>query len=103
MERWQVPRGARESRTVPIVDGGGNPIACAGTELLSCVVWAGADRSPILTTTPAFLAAALGTTTVAFTGAQTAALAPAKYRFDCTVTGDDGEPDVYYEAILEIA
>jgi hypothetical protein len=78
---WEATQGVSQSFTIQVRDGAGNPILgqYAGTELLACVVWAGADQSAAANLTPTWVSGPLGTVKVLLSGAVTATVLAGLY------------------------
>jgi hypothetical protein len=101
MEIWPLTQGTLYQRTIAVANSAG-PIAYAGTEPLSFLVWGGQDQAPALTLTPAWLTAASGTVNVTFTADQVASLAVGVYRTLLQLTDGLGVRNAY-EGAIEVA
>jgi hypothetical protein len=93
MKRLVVSQGIALARVGTARDGAGAAMVgfYTGTEPLAGVVWAGDDRAPLLSWTPAWADAPGGTYYIALTPAQTAALEVGTYSLSVRLADGSGE------------
>jgi hypothetical protein len=101
MQRIKVSQGIAVDRDGVVKDGNGRAITgtYTGSEILAGVVWAGDDRAPLLTFTPTWTDAALGTYSFQLSAAQTASLDVGTYTVSIKLADGSGE---VLRAVLEV-
>src|SRR3954471_9080190 len=94
---FSASRGASRALVAQAVDPQGLPATgFAGTEALATVVWPGGDRAASFAPATTWSDAASGRLAIAIRSADTAVLAPGRYRLLTRATAPENDPvDIY--------
>jgi hypothetical protein len=101
MQRIKVSQGIAVDKDGVVKDGNGRAITgtYTGSEVFAGVVWAGDDRAPLLTFTPTWIDASLGTYNFQLPAAQVASLDVGTYTVSIKFADGSGE---VLRAVLEV-
>jgi hypothetical protein len=101
-ENYEVFQGSSLPIPATICDSTGTPIAYAGSEALATTLWPGGNRSASYSVPTSWTTPASGLILISIPSADTAALAPGKYRLLTRVTVPGFDPQDAYECSVEV-
>lgn len=102
-EQYQVTAGRDWTQDVQLADAAGVDVTTyTGSEALATAVWPGGDRATSFAAATTWLDPALGHIRVAITAAETAGLAPGRYRVETTLTEAGRGPVDAWSCTLEV-